>query len=133
MFRLDFCFVLGSIWGRFGTHFGSQNRPKKTEIIDNFLSGLSMIDRYKLARSMGYCPQMRCQLTGITVDNTNRQGQCPMGLCYSRMANGAMTFGGCCFVNGTFNAGELIGYYDEISIEKRSIITPNASYQTPFF
>ena len=28
MFRLDFCLVLGSSWGRFGTHLGAKIDPK---------------------------------------------------------------------------------------------------------
>ena len=45
MFRLDFWFVLGSIWGRFGIHLGSQNRPKTLTTIDLERSGFRSCDR----------------------------------------------------------------------------------------
>ena len=39
IFRLDFWLVLDSLWGRFGEHFGLQNRPKTARTFYNFGSG----------------------------------------------------------------------------------------------
>ena len=36
IFRLDFCLVLGSSWGRFGSYLGIQNRPKIARAFGNF-------------------------------------------------------------------------------------------------
>ena len=73
--------------------------------------GVSELDRTKLAKSMGFCPQSRCQLFNLTNAGTN--GQCPESLCYTKVENGGLSFGACCFINGEFNYGDLIGYYNK--------------------
>lgn len=75
------------------------------------LVGVTAIDRTKLARSMGFCPQNRCQLFNLT--NSIKDGQCPDSLCYTKVENGGLSFGACCFKNGEFNYGELIGYFNK--------------------
>jgi protein tyrosine phosphatase len=75
------------------------------------LKGLSIKNRQKLAYSMGFCPHLRCQLGNIT--NGDFDGHCPAGLCYTKLENGSPSFGACCFINGTFNSGNLIGYFNK--------------------
>lgn len=66
-------------------------------------------ERLKLSRSMGFCPHLRCQLGDV--GNANSHGACPPGLCYTKVEAGAPTFGACCFSDGVFNSGSILGYY----------------------
>lgn len=75
------------------------------------LIALTTVDRLKLSRSMGFCPHNRCQLTNLT--STANDGRCPDNLCYTKLENGAKSFGACCFIDGAFNSGQLIGYYNK--------------------
>jgi hypothetical protein len=50
------------------------------------LEGLSVINKLKLRNSMGFCPHNRCQLFNLT--NSDSSGECPEGLCYSKIENG---------------------------------------------
>lgn len=75
------------------------------------LVAVATSDREKLARSMGFCPHNRCQLSNLT--STGVDGRCPANLCYTKLENGARSFGACCFVDGAFNSGQLIGYYNK--------------------
>eukprot|EP01039_Chlorochromonas_danica_P010052 gene10052-11123_t len=80
---------------------------------DGLLAGLSADLKIRLARSSGFCPHHRCQLS--EVGNADREGRCPQGLCYSKVEHGAVSFGACCFRNGTFETQRLLGYYDKLS------------------
>lgn len=82
-----------------------------TDDAHGFLSGLSASDRTKLGRSNGFCPQLRCQLGNVS--NADSSGACPKGLCYSKLENGALSFGACCFTDGAFAAPRLVGYFDK--------------------
>ena len=73
--------------------------------------GLRVRLRQMLEISMGFCPHLRCQLSNIT--NANEDGLCPKNLCYTKLENGASSFGACCFTDGEFNSGGLIGYYNK--------------------
>lgn len=75
------------------------------------LISLTSIDKIKLIHSMGFCPQNRCQLYNITQPNID--GYCPESLCYTKIENGGLSYGACCFKNGVFNSGVLIGYYNK--------------------
>lgn len=79
--------------------------------LDNDILALSTLDRAKLARSMGFCPHNRCQLGNLT--STKDDGRCPENLCYTKLENGARSYGACCFIDGAFNSGQLIGYNDK--------------------
>eukprot|EP00601_Ochromonadales_sp_CCMP2298_P031079 CAMPEP_0173348294 /NCGR_PEP_ID=MMETSP1144-20121109/13651_1 /TAXON_ID=483371 /ORGANISM="non described non described, Strain CCMP2298" /LENGTH=152 /DNA_ID=CAMNT_0014295919 /DNA_START=78 /DNA_END=533 /DNA_ORIENTATION=+ len=35
------------------------------------------------------------------------------GLCYTKLENGGKSFGACCFTEGAFNSGRLLGYADK--------------------
>ncbi|CAM9128533.1 unnamed protein product, partial [Phaeothamnion confervicola] len=62
---------------------------------DESLAGLSRLERLKMIRSMGYCPERRCQLGEL--GSAERDGVCPPGLCYTKLKAGAPTFGACCY------------------------------------
>ena len=79
---------------------------------DNEILGLSETNRLKLAHSMGFCPHLRCQLGNLSSPIDARRGHCSKGLCYTKLENGSPSFGACCFVNGSFDSGDLIGFYD---------------------
>lgn len=72
---------------------------------------LSSRDRLALAYSMGFCPHMRCQLGNLSHSSEN--GQCPHGLCYTKLENGGRSFGACCFLDGVFDSGDLIGVFNK--------------------
>jgi len=80
-------------------------------ITQDDLSAISIVDKTKLARSMGFCPHNRCQLGNLT--NARNDGHCPANLCYTKLENGGRSFGACCFIDNEFNSGALIGYYDK--------------------
>ncbi|TFJ81603.1 hypothetical protein NSK_006854 [Nannochloropsis salina CCMP1776] len=63
--------------------------------VGDHLRGLSATNFAKLSRSMGYCPHRRCQLSDV--GNSARPGQCPEGLCYTKLEKGSPTYGACCF------------------------------------
>eukprot|EP01031_Cornospumella_fuschlensis_P027907 gene27907-33702_t len=90
---------------------------------DRQLVGLGDMQRLKLARSSGFCPQYRCQLDDL--GNADDVGNCPPGLCYSKVEFGGASFGACCFINGTFNAGRIIGYYDKLTSTPKPIYKPH--------
>ena len=73
--------------------------------------GLRVRLKQMLEISMGFCPHLRCQLSNVT--NPKEDGLCPQNLCYTKLENGASSFGACCFTDGTFNSGQLIGYYNK--------------------
>ena len=75
------------------------------------LRRISQIDRIKLIRSMGFCPHNRCQLDNL--DNAYSNGTCPEGLCYTKIENGGLSFGACCYIDGYFNTSKLIGVYNK--------------------
>jgi hypothetical protein len=78
----------------------------------NDISGLSETTKDKLARSMGFCPHLRCQLSNIS--NPASDGTCPKNLCFTKIQNGGLTSGSCCYSkNGLFNSGGLIGYFNK--------------------
>lgn len=82
-------------------------QDKSREIV-----GLDPEDKIRLANSMGFCPHVRCQLYNLT--QTGRDGKCPSGLCYTKVENGGLSYGACCFPDdGYFNAGKLIGVYEK--------------------
>jgi hypothetical protein len=80
-------------------------------------------ERARLGRSMGFCPHLRCQLG--TVGNSDRDGTCPRGHCYTKLENGAPTYGACCFADGVFNSGGLLGYYDLLRSTPKPIYKRN--------
>lgn len=77
----------------------------------NSIRALNMNDKVKLANSMGFCPHNRCQLTNLTSPSSD--GLCPKNLCYTKLEKGGRSFGACCFTDGKFDDGDLIGYYDK--------------------
>ena len=77
----------------------------------NHLRRITKTDRMKLIRSMGFCPHKRCQLDNV--DNAYSNGTCPEGLCYTKVENGGLSFGACCFIDGYFNTSKLIGVYNK--------------------
>lgn len=77
----------------------------------NDITFLSHKNRELLARSAGFCPHKRCQLVGI--EEIDEREVCPKGLCFTKIENGSPSFGGCCFNQGVFNSGDLIGYYNK--------------------
>jgi len=88
------------------------------------LEDLSQLELLKLSRSMGFCPHLRCQLGELAESRT--PGRCPEGLCYTRLQSGYPTFGACCFQeDGSFNSGELIGFYDLIRPIQKPIYKKN--------
>jgi protein tyrosine phosphatase len=101
----------------------------------HLLEGLSIKNRLKLAYSMGFCPHLRCQLGNVT--NGDYEGHCPAGLCYTKLENGSPSFGACCFINGSFIAGNLIGYFNKsqnapkpIYKHSRVILNPISLYDS---
>ena len=85
----------------------------------NDITALSKIDRLKLSKSSGFCPQNRCQLTNLT--STKNDGKCPENLCYTKLENGGRSYGACCFIDGAFNSGNLIGYYNKTQATPKPI------------
>ena len=85
------------------------------------LASLTALDHMKLAYSTGYCPQNRCQLSNSS-DDLIPQGSCPKGLCYTKLEYGSLSFGACCYSEGAFLSGNLIGYYN------KSVIVPKPIY-----
>lgn len=72
------------------------------------IRGLSSLLRWKLATTMGFCPHLRCQLG--TVSHSPAYSQCPAGLCFTKLEQGAKSFGACCFDSeGVFDSGNLFG------------------------
>ena len=78
---------------------------------NNDIVGLTDRNLLKLVNSMGFCPHNRCQLGNLS--SADSVGNCPAGLCYTKLENGARSFGACCFIDGMFNTGALIGYYNK--------------------
>lgn len=77
--------------------------------VDNELIALSASNRRKLAITMGFCPHMRCQLGSLSHSSIN--GQCPDGLCFTKLEDGARSFGACCYSSeGVFHSGNLLGF-----------------------
>ena len=85
------------------------------------LASLTALDHMKLAYSTGYCPQNRCQLSNSS-DALVPQGGCPIGLCYTKLEYGSLSFGACCYTEGAFLSGNLIGFYN------KSVIVPKPIY-----
>lgn len=79
--------------------------------LQNDLVSLRSRDRAKLLKTSGFCPQNRCQLDHIR--STEEDGVCAEGLCYTKIENGGPSFGACCFTNGSFHSGDIIGYYNK--------------------
>eukprot|EP01038_Epipyxis_sp_PR26KG_P008834 gene8834-11925_t len=77
----------------------------------NQISGLNEIDRLKLSKSMGFCPNLRCQLDNVSGPRSD--DICPVGLCYTKIENGGLSFGACCYHNNSFVNSQLIGYYNK--------------------
>ena len=75
------------------------------------LAGLRKLDKVRLARSMGFCPHQRCQLSDVSSSGTD--GTCPKNLCYTKIENGSLSFGACCFSDGIFNDIQLFGVYNK--------------------
>jgi len=71
--------------------------------ISHDITALSLRDRTKMSRSMGFCPHRRCQLTDL--GNAHNDGQCPENLCYTKLERGSGSYGACCFRDGLFNSG----------------------------
>lgn len=85
------------------------------------LSVLTALDHMKLAYSTGYCPQNRCQLGNVTIDDLHSHENCPRGLCYTKVEHGSFSFGACCYTEGAFGSGNLIGYYNKSRIIPKPI------------
>ena len=101
-----------------------------TSDFERQLFSLGHIDKLKLIKSSGFCPQNRCQLDNIS-NQLDIKGNCPEGLCYSKIEveiiiiylntfltkfykqNGGLSFGACCFIDGKFLSGDIIGYYNK--------------------
>ena len=73
----------------------------------NRIQFLSELNKERLARSSGFCPHSRCQLGDLS--NSFENGTCAQNLCYTKLERGRPSFGACCFVNSSFNSGDLIG------------------------
>lgn len=57
---------------------------------------------------MGFCPHLRCQLDSLS--HSTEYNQCPAGLCYTKLEDGSLSYGACCFDSeGNFYSGNLIG------------------------
>ena len=82
--------------------------------VDGLLAslGLSARDLLKLTRTMGFCPQHRCQLDEV-VHSEGTGGLCPQGLCYSKIERGALSYGACCFTDNKFETSKLLGYHNK--------------------
>lgn len=74
--------------------------------------GVSSRDLLKLTRSMGFCPHQRCQLDDVT-HSPDSTGQCPQGLCFTKIEQGALSYGACCFTDNKFETSQLLGYYNK--------------------
>jgi hypothetical protein len=81
--------------------------------------GLSELNLAKLTKSMGFCPQNRCQLFNLS--NSVTDNQCPNSLCYTKVEDGGLSYGACCFQQGEFNYGHLIGYYNKTTFTPKPI------------
>jgi protein tyrosine phosphatase len=86
---------------------------------DKHLPTLSTVNKLKMAKSMGFCPHRRCQLTNIS--NADAEGHCPSGLCYTKLENGSPSYGACCFIKGKFNHGNIIGFYEKCQATAKPI------------
>jgi len=78
---------------------------------DGLLASLSVSKQnlLKLTKTMGFCPHKRCQL-----DNVSAQASgCPQGLCYTKIENGALSYGACCFTENAFISRDLVGFYNK--------------------
>lgn len=80
-------------------------------------------DRAKLYKSVGYCPHRRHQLSNVT--DASISGGCPSGLCYTKLKNGNPSSGTCCFTNGEFLSGKIIGYYNKSQPTAKAIYKTN--------
>ena len=82
--------------------------------INNEIITLTTLQRQKLAYSSGFCPHLRCQLSPSpsisTSSSSTSSNQCPMGLCYTKIEDSSLSFGACCFTNGSFISEHLIGF-----------------------
>lgn len=87
---------------------------------DGQIIGLSSQNKIKLAHSMGFCPHLRCQLGNLTNSNDGA-GHCPRNLCYTKLEEGSPSFGACCFVNGSFHSGNIIGYFEKCQVTAKPI------------
>ena len=74
--------------------------------------GVSSRDLLKLTRSMGFCPHQRCQLNDVA-HSPDSTGQCPQGLCFTKIEQGALSYGACCFTDNKFETSQLLGYYNK--------------------
>lgn len=88
---------------------------------DRQINGLSHRNRVKLAHSMGFCPHLRCQLGNLTNSADGNLGLCPQGLCYTKLEEGSPSFGACCFINGSFFSGNIIGFYNKCQATAKPI------------
>jgi protein tyrosine phosphatase len=78
---------------------------------DGLLASLSVSkqDLLKLTKTMGFCPHKRCQLGNVSAQASG----CPQGLCYTKIENGALSYGACCFTDNAFISRDLIGFYNK--------------------
>jgi len=81
------------------------------------IAALSLRDRTKLSRSMGFCPHLRCQLTDL--GNAHNDGHCPHNLCYTKLEQGTGSYGACCFRDGRFNSGN--GHLLQLQLRSHSV------------
>ena len=81
------------------------------EVNDPYFVDVDDEDRLRLARSMGFCPERRCQLGYLGNADVGGVGMCPEGLCYTKLVEGSPSFGACCYTAGKFMSGSLIGYH----------------------
>eukprot|EP01041_Mallomonas_annulata_P001340 gene1340-2589_t len=80
-------------------------------------------DALKLSRSMGFCPQSRCQLSNIS--SSSFAGKCPTGLCYTKVKNGRPSTGAFCYSEGIFDSGQLLGYYNKTQPSPKPVYITN--------
>jgi len=73
---------------------------------------------------MGFCPHRRCQLSSL--HNSPKPGVCPQGLCYTKLEDGAPTYGACCFDED--GEGGREGWREGASL---SLITPISPTSLP--
>ena len=82
--------------------------------INNEIIILTTLQRQKLGYSSGFCPHLRCQLSPSTSFSTSSSSnQCPLGLCYTKVEDSSLSFGACCFTNGSFISQHLIGFMNK--------------------
>lgn len=86
------------------------------------ITWLNQENKEKLARSAGFCPHRRCQLDDL---QSSSNGKCSPGLCYTKLEKGRPSFGTCCFINGTFNGRDLIGYESKLQPTAKPIYKRN--------